>query len=81
MDNTDSDCAGNEPVLADGKQVGLTTSGAYGHAVNKSLAFAYVDPRLTAPGTALEVIMLGEPRAARILPSPAWDAANTRLKA
>ena len=30
---TDPDCRGNEPVYHDGRLVGITTGGAYGHAV------------------------------------------------
>ncbi len=80
IDNTDSDCVGNEPVYRNGKIVGLTTSGGYGHNVNKSLAFAYVDPQLTAPGTQFEVLVFNERRAARLIPEPVWDAANARPK-
>ena len=81
VDNTDSDCMGNEPVYREGKVVGVTTSGAYGHAVNASLAFAYVDPKLTAIGTGFEIMVLGEMRKARIIPESVWDGANERLKA
>ncbi|MGQ0486572.1 MAG: FAD-dependent oxidoreductase [Hyphomicrobiales bacterium] len=81
VDNTDSDCMGNEPVYAGGRMVGLTTSGGYGHAVNKSLAFAFVEPALTAPGTGFEVMIFGERRKARVIAEPAWDAGNLRLKA
>ncbi len=80
VDNTNSDCMGNEPVYRNGELVGITTSGAYGHAVNKSLAFAYMDPKLTLPGTQLEVLMFNERRAARLIAEPAWDAENVRLK-
>ncbi len=81
IDNTDSDCMGNEPVYHDGKIVGVTTSGAYGHAVEASLVFAYVDPKLTTIGTEFEIMVLGEKRKARIIPESAWDAANERLRA
>ncbi len=81
VDNTDSDCMGNEPVYHDGKMVGVTTSGGFGHAVYASLAFAYVDPKLTGIGTQFEVMVLGEMRQARIIPESAWDCANERLKA
>jgi dimethylglycine dehydrogenase len=81
VDNTDSDCMGNEPVYAGDSLAGVTTSGGYGHAVNKSLALAYVDPKLTAPGISLEVLVLGERRKARIIEEPAWDLNNLRLKA
>ena len=80
VDNTDSDCVGNEPIYQGGKIVGLTTSGGFGHAVNKSLAFAYVDPKLAAPGTAFEVLVFAERREARVIPESAWDPENTRLK-
>jgi dimethylglycine dehydrogenase len=81
VDNTDSDCMGNEPVYHKGKIVGLTTSGAFGHAVDLSLAFAYVEPSLTSIGTEFEILVLGERRAARIIAEPAWDAANARVRA
>jgi dimethylglycine dehydrogenase len=81
VDNTDSDCVGNEPVYHAGKVVGVTTSGAYGYTVGKSLAFAYVDPKLTATGTEFEVLVFGERRKARIIPESIWDAENARPRA
>jgi len=77
----DADCAGNEPVYQGDRLVGLTTSGAYGHAVEKSLAFAYVDPALASPGALLEILILGDRRKAVVLGDAAWDAANLRLRA
>ena len=81
INNTDSDCMGNEPVYHDGKIVGVTTSGAFGHAVNASLVFAYLDPKLVAIGTEFEIMVLGEKRTACIIPESAWDPANDRLRA
>jgi dimethylglycine dehydrogenase len=79
--NTDSDCVGNEPVFRGDKIVGLTTSGGFGHTVNKSLAFAYVDPSMTTIGTGFDVLMFGEKRQAAIIAESPWDPANERLKA
>ncbi len=76
----DNDCRGNEPVYRNGQVVGLTTSGAYGFAVRKSLAFAYVDPKLAKPGEAFEILLLGERKKAQIIAEPAWDETNARLK-
>jgi dimethylglycine dehydrogenase len=76
----DNDCRGNEPVYRNGEVVGLTTSGAYGFAVKKSLAFAYVDPKLAKAGEAFEILLLGERKKAQIIAEPAWDATNARLK-
>jgi dimethylglycine dehydrogenase len=77
----DADCAGNEPVFSNGAVVGVTTGGAYGHATQMSLAFAYVEPTLTAPGTRLDVLLLGDRRAATVLSDAVWDPANTRPRA
>ncbi|MFN0195081.1 MAG: FAD-dependent oxidoreductase [Aestuariivirga sp.] len=81
VDAADSDCLGNEPVYSNGTLAGLTTSGAYGHAAEKSLAFAYVDPAKTAQGTPFEILMMGERRSARIIPESAWDPDNRRPRA
>ncbi|MGE3877238.1 MAG: FAD-dependent oxidoreductase [Parvibaculaceae bacterium] len=81
VDAGDNDCRGNEPVYSNGRVVGLTTSGAYGFAVKKSLAFAYVEPALAHEGEAFDVLLLGERRPARIIPDSIWDAKNERLKA
>ncbi len=77
----DADPLGNEPVHASGRIVGVTTSGGFGHAVGQSLAFAYVEPDCAAPGTALEVEILGERRPGHVLASPAYDPGNGRLRA
>ena len=81
VDASNADCAGNEPVLQNGKVVGLTTGGAFGHAVKKSLAFAYVDPNKADLSAPFEIEIYAEAKPARIIPQPAWDPANERLKA
>ncbi|HEY7766378.1 MAG TPA: FAD-dependent oxidoreductase, partial [Aestuariivirgaceae bacterium] len=81
VEAADADAVGNEPVYRGNKVVGLTTSGAYGHAVKKSLAFGYVEPDMAGIGEAFEILMLGERRKARIIPEPAYDPENARLKA
>jgi dimethylglycine dehydrogenase len=64
---------GGEAVLLDGKVVGSTASVAYGPTVGKILAFAYIKPDAAAPETTLEVVIHGQPRAARVLGEPAYD--------
>jgi dimethylglycine dehydrogenase len=78
---TDHDCYGNEPVYLGDRVVGLITGGAYGHAVNQSLGFAYVESALAQPGAQLEILMMDERCPAIVLPGAAWDPDNTRLKA
>jgi dimethylglycine dehydrogenase len=75
-----NDCYGNEPIYQGDKLVGITTGGAYGHAIGKSLTFAYVDPKLARDGEAFEILMMGERHKAQIAPQPAWDPKNERLR-
>lgn len=75
---TDCDIYGGEAVMQGDRVVGVCTSGSYGHAVCKSLAFAYVSPE-AAEG--LEVVILGERRKMTLLGEPAWDPTNARQRA
>ncbi len=43
VDATDADASTDEGIWIGERQVGVVTSGAYGHHVGKSLALAYVD--------------------------------------
>jgi len=81
VDATDSDCMGNEPVYHNGTLAGLTTSGAYGHALNQSLAFAYIAPELAIPGTKLEIALFQHRHTAEVIADSPYDPANERLRA
>ncbi len=75
-----ADGHGGEAVLADGQQIGATSSMAWGHRIGKLLGFAYIEPDFAAAGTALEVVVMGTPRAARVLGAPAYDPENTLVR-
>jgi dimethylglycine dehydrogenase len=77
---TDTDARGGEPVLVQDRCIGVTTSGAYGHRVNKSLAFACVEPAFAAPGSRFDVLIQGERRATTVLGAPAFDPDNSRMR-
>ncbi len=77
----DADAIGGEAVLDGDRVIGVTTSGAYGHTVGKSLAFAYVETAHAAPGSTFDIDLLGERRAATVLAEAAWDPANSALRA
>ncbi|MES0826138.1 FAD-dependent oxidoreductase [Ruegeria sp. SCP11] len=64
---------GGEAVMLDGSVVGSTASVVYGHTVGKILAFAYIKPEAATPGTELQLVIHGKPRAARVLGEPAYD--------
>jgi dimethylglycine dehydrogenase len=77
----DSDPWGYNPIFKDNQQVGMTSSGGYGHRVEKSIAFGYVRPDLTNPGTKLEVEVLGQKRLAEVAVMPLYDPDNEKMKA
>ncbi len=81
VDAVDFDIAGGEPVFAGDRMVGVTTSGGYGHATALSLGFAYVDSGFDAAGTKLEIMLLGDRRAAEVIPASVYDPENLHLKA
>jgi dimethylglycine dehydrogenase len=81
VETTDSDLRGSEPIFAEDTCIGVTTSGGYGHAVQKSLGFGYVEPPFSKPGTQFFVELLGERHAATVLRDPVYDPNNQRLKA
>lgn len=81
LDAAGIDARGAEPVFAGGRSVGLTTSGAYGHRVGKSLFFACVEPEYAAPGSQFDVLVQGEWRMGVVLEHPAYDPSNARMKA
>ncbi|MEM6944194.1 MAG: FAD-dependent oxidoreductase [Pseudomonadota bacterium] len=72
-DNGIADGNGGEAVLARGQQVGTVSSIAFGHTTAKLLAFAYVTPENAHPETELEVVIMGQPRTARVIADPAYD--------
>ncbi|MEM9430785.1 MAG: FAD-dependent oxidoreductase [Pseudomonadota bacterium] len=72
---------GGEAVLQDGAVIGSTASVAFGPTVGKILAFAYIRPDAAAPGTALEVVIHGIPRPARVLGAPAYDPESLKPRA
>lgn len=76
---TDADPLGFEPVWSDGRMVGFTTSGGYGHTVGRSLALAYLDTDLAADAP-LSVSVVGEERPAERLAEPAYDPQGLRMR-
>ena len=77
----DTDARGGEPVLDGDRCIGVVTSGAYGHRVRKSLAFACVPTEFSAAGSVFDVLIQGETRPATVLAEPAFDPGNLRMRA
>ena len=77
----DADAITNAPVFSNEELAGIVSSGGYGHWVGKHIAFALVGTAHTAPGTVLEVDILGERRAGTVEAAALHDPRGERLKA
>ena len=67
-------------VHAGGSRVGFITSGGYGHRTGRSLALGFVQRALAAPGTPLEIDIVGVRRDATVADGAAYDPDNIRMK-
>ena len=79
LDDPRSVCLGNEPVRLDGEVVGRVTSGGYGFAVERSIAYAYLPPA-AAIGTRGEVEVFGEWIGFEVVREPLWDPTGERIR-
>jgi dimethylglycine dehydrogenase len=80
-DVTDADALGNEPLFdSQGAMVGRATAGGYGHAIRRSLAIGYVKPSCSAPGTKLQILILGKRYAATVVAESPYDPDNVQLR-
>ncbi len=74
-------CLGSEPVRVGDQVVGRVTSGGYGYAVERSLAYAYLPLASAGVGSAVEVEVFGEWVAAEVVADPVWDPPGERIRA
>jgi 4-methylaminobutanoate oxidase (formaldehyde-forming) len=80
LDDAASVTLGNEPVRIDGRIVGRVTSGGYGFAVERSIAYAYLPPDQAEIGLRGEVEVFGEWIGFEVAREPLWDPAGTRIR-
>lgn len=81
VDAQDADAVGFEPIWQGDTVVGVTTSGAYGHRVGKSLALAMVDREKAVAGTKLDIHIVGEKRTATVIDKSPYDPRGDKMKA
>ena len=80
LDDPRSVCLGNEPVRVAGDVVGRVTSGGYGFAVERSIAYAYLPPDRAAIGTRGEVEVFGDWVGFEVVREPLYDPAGERIR-
>ncbi len=69
----DADVVAYEPIWLEGKVVGFCTSGGYSHYADKSIAMGFVPADRAEDGLEVEIEILGEMRAARLITKPLFD--------
>jgi 4-methylaminobutanoate oxidase (formaldehyde-forming) len=79
LDDPRTVCLGNEPVRIDGAVVGRVTSGGYGFAIERSIAYAYLPPD-RAIGTRGEVEVFGEWVGFEVVREPLYDPKGERIR-
>jgi heterotetrameric sarcosine oxidase gamma subunit len=80
LDDPRSICLGNEPVRIGGAIVGRVTSGGYGYAVERSIAYAYLPPE-AGIGAGGEVEVFGEWIGFEVMREPLYDPSGERIRA
>ncbi len=60
------DAVGGEPIICNGEVIGIVTSGAYGHTVDKSIALGYVPPA-KLQGSEYSIEIIGQPKTAHLV--------------
>ena len=80
LDDPRSVCLGNEPVRIEGRVVGRVTSGGYGFAVGRSIAYAYLPPEVPI-GAHGDVDVFGTWTGFEVVRDPLYDPAGERVRA
>ena len=80
VDCDDAIPLGNESIRKDGEVVGYVSAAEHGHVVGKVIALAYLPVELAAPGTSLEIDVLGEWCAATVVEAPLFDPTGRRVR-
>ncbi len=80
LDDPRSVCLGNEPVRVGGDVVGRVTSGGFGFAVERSIAYAYLPPDLAAFGTRGDVEVFGQQVGFEVAREPLYDPTGERIR-
>ena len=82
LDAGESDPPYMSTLWHEGKIVGETTSGYFGHRSGHCIALGMLRADLAEPGTEIEIEVFGTRRPATVQPdAPLWDASNARLRA
>tara|TARA_B110000495_G_scaffold183764_1_gene180291 strand:- start:106 stop:1791 length:1686 start_codon:yes stop_codon:yes gene_type:complete len=70
---------GGASLMEDDKVIGTITSGEWGHRVGLNLAYAFVNPEKSKPGTKMTLNLLGEMISVKVIPFGVYDRSYSRI--
>ncbi|MFC4005640.1 FAD-dependent oxidoreductase [Nonomuraea purpurea] len=71
---------GKEPVRHAGRTVGYVTSAAYGHTIQRPIAYAWLPIELTEPGTPVDISYFGRRVPAEVAAEPLYDPGMEKIR-
>ncbi|MGN9781870.1 GcvT family protein [Nonomuraea sp. ZG12] len=71
---------GKEPVRHQGRTVGYVTSAAYGHTIERPIAYAWLPIELATPGTQLDISYFGRRVPAEVAAEPLYDPQMEKIR-
>ncbi|GJL81571.1 MAG: glycine cleavage system protein T [marine bacterium B5-7] len=80
VDADDADAVADEPIFHRGEVIGFITSGGYAHYCGASVAIGMIPLALVDEGLEVEIEILGERRAARMISQPLLDPKAERMR-
>jgi len=80
VDADDADVVAYEPIWLDGEVVGFCTSGGYSHYAQKSVALGFLPVDRIQDDQQVQIEILGQMRAARMITTPLFDPEMTRMR-
>ena len=80
VDAGEADAVADEPIWKDDQVVGFVTSGGYAHFMQQSVALGFLPLELITPEVEVEIEILGQRRAARMIGECLFDASAERMR-
>jgi glycine cleavage system aminomethyltransferase T len=71
---------GKEPVRHEGRTVGYVTSAAYGHTIQRPIAYAWLPVELATPGTNVDISYFGRLVPAEVAAEPLFDPKMEKIR-
>lgn len=81
IETDNADALGYNAIYKNGEYIGMTSSGGFGHRIDKSIAMGYVKPEYARAKTDVEVNIIGKNCKARVENPGLYDPDNSRMRA